>query len=187
MNRCRDAVRRTSRARSSARPLFRPRCTLFAVQCPAALSPSGAARPNFRRRASFAAPKSYHRSCVAIGRGIVAHWLRPIGSFIELSWATEPAARRIARQEDVPGRPRHRYARHGSPRRRKCPLSRLKARPMTQPDAYRAGRGLTIRLADPRRRRSRAVLLEPTLARKSSSSGARGSNRDRCCPTQRAP
>ena len=37
---------------------------------------------------------------------------------------------------------------------------------MPQTDAYGAGRGLTLRLADPRRRRSRAVLLKPTLARK---------------------
>ena len=48
------------------------------------------------------------------------------------------------------------------------PLSRLVARPMTQTDAYRAGRGLTRRLADPRRRRSRAVLLAPHQHEKSS-------------------
>ena len=46
------------------------------------------------------------------------------------------------------------------------PPPRVGARPMTQTEAYGAGRGLTLRLADPRRRRSRAVLLEPPLARK---------------------
>ena len=46
------------------------------------------------------------------------------------------------------------------------PPPRAGARPMTQPDAYRAGRGLTLRLTDPRRRRSRAVLLEPHCTKK---------------------
>ena len=44
----------------------------------------------------------------------------------------------------------------------------VSGRHMTQTDAYRAGRGLMVRLADPRRRRSRAVLLEPHHHEKSS-------------------
>ena len=66
-------------------------------------------------------------------------------------------------------------------------VSRLVARPMTQTDAYRAGRGLTRRLADPRRRRSAVLLRGRTNTKKAARPGAKGSNRDRCCPTQRAP
>ena len=42
----------------------------------------------------------------------------------------------------------------------------VSGRHMTQPDAYRAGRGLMVRLAGGGRWRSRAVLPEPTRARK---------------------
>ena len=65
--------------------------------------------------------------------------------------------------------------------RQNAGLSGPSARPMTQTDAYRAGRGLILRLAAPRRRRSRAVLPERTSTKKGARPGAKRCNRDRCC------
>jgi hypothetical protein len=185
VNRCRDAVRRTSRARSSARPWLRPRFgpLLFSASSwgPRSVS-AGAARPIFHRRASFAAPK-LSQAWLRVRARLSSRALAPqLYRVVFGKQSAEPAARRIARQGDVPGRPRHRYARQRSPRRRKCRLSRLVARPMTQSDAYRAGRGLMVRLAGGGRWRSRAVLLEGHHTKKAAHPGAKGSNGDRCCP-----
>ena len=91
----------------------------FAVQClelGAALSPWPA-----RRRVLLAAARSQRSRRVkahnwGFGRVIVAHWCSANGaakdSFLQDAFA-EPAARRIALQEDVSGRRRHRYARQG--------------------------------------------------------------------------
>ena len=67
------------------------------------------------------------------------------------------------------------------------PLSRLVARPMTQPDAYRAGRGLYYAWRIRCGGEAAPFCSKPHQHEKSSSSGANGSNRDRCCPAQRAP
>ena len=182
---------RTSRARFSARPSGRRRDLVSACWsecCGRAQSNRRGAR-FFLRGASVAATQRCSRVLSRFGPvdgalGLLWQRLRLL-FFARPSSAVGRAADSSAqRRLRTPSAPLHaaRVAEEA-----KNAASGPSARPMTQPDAYGAGRGLTRRLTDPRRRRSRAVLLEPPLARKKRLSGATGSNRDRCCPTQRAP
>ena len=162
--------------------------------CCSVLRVWGRARSVPARRAQFFAAvlRSLRQSCHKRGFAIGARYRcalgRPTAQLIEwaLQGASRPRGGQLRRETSpgAPGTPARGTGRRGG---KKCRLSGLVARPMTQPDAYRAGRGLTIRLADPRRRRS-AVLHEAAPTRKKAAHPApKVPNRDRCCPTQRAP
>ena len=157
----------------------------------------GRARSLPARRAQFFAGvlRSQRQSCHKRGFAFGARYRRALAPAFGAALSSGLAMRLVGRAADSSARRGPRAlgtaTRGTGRRRRKCRLSGLSARPMTQPDAYGGGRRQVVRMARWRSRR-RAVLPGPSRAapqhnKKSSLSGAKGSNRDRCCPTQRAP
>ena len=140
------------------------------------------------RRAQFFAAvlrslrQSCHRACVAFGaryrRALAPAFGAALSSGLAMRLVGRPAESSAGRGPRTPSAPLRAARVAGEA---KMPPPRVGARPMTQTDAYRAGRGLILRLTDPRRRRSRAVLPERTSTKKGARPGAKRCNRDRCC------